>query len=78
MVIEVEGINPNLTQGYGFVVDDRIILKDDKTPMLIRTKESAEKILVDLFNSRGEIVYQKWDLEKRQVTLGKVKQHGTN
>jgi len=77
-VIEVESVNPDLTQGYGFIVDGKVVLNDNKTPMLIKTKKIAEELLVEAFCGKGEIVYQKWDVDKQQLILGKVQKRGAN
>jgi len=78
LIIEVEALDPNLSQGYGFIIDGKIILRDNKTPLIMKSKELAEETLREEFHGKGQIVFQKWDVEKQQLILGKVQEHGTN
>lgn len=76
--IEVESLDPKLTQGYGFIVNDKLILKDDKTPYLCKEKSLAEQTLKEFFHGKGKIIYQKWDMKTQQVRIGEVREHGAN
>jgi len=77
-IVEIERLDPELTQGYGFIVNDKLILKDDKTPYIYKEKALAEQTLKDFFHGKGQIVYQKWDMKKQQVRIGEVRESGTN
>ena len=77
-IIEVDAVDPDMTQGYGFIVDQRVVLSFDNKPLLFENEEVAKECLIDRFNGAGEIVYQKWDVEKQQLILGKVVYSGTN
>ena len=78
LIIEVDEVNPNMTQGYGFIVDGKVVLSYDNKPLLFKNRAIAKECLRDKFSGAGEIIYQKWDVEKQQLILGRVQQRGAN
>jgi len=78
LVIEIESYNPDFLEGWGFIVDGRIILNYDQTPLLFKKKVDAIACLRDKYQDVGELVYQRWDVKASKVYVGEVRKNGTN
>lgn len=78
LVIEIEKFNPDFLEGWGFVVEGRIILDYDQTPLLFKKKTDATVCLMEKYKNNGDLVYQRWDTKTRKVYVGEVRKRGTN
>jgi len=78
LVIEIEKFNPDFLEGWGFVVEGRVILDYDQTPLLFKKKTDAAVCLRDKYENSGDLVYQRWDTKTRKVYVGEVQKRGTN
>ena len=76
-IIEIDKLREDLTEGWGFTVNNQIVLQDNN-PFIFNNKKTAEDYLASKFPKNGKLIYQRWDLEKRQLIVGEVRQRGTN
>lgn len=76
-IIEIEGFHQDKTQGYGLIINGKIILRDDMKPLLFDKEHIAREILREKYHDQGEVVYQKWDLKTNQLKIGKVIKRGS-
>lgn len=76
-VIEVDRVDPSRSEGWGFIVKGQIVLHNGQ-PLVFPKKEAALDYMGSKFPKNGQLIYQRWDLEKKELILGEVVKRGTN
>lgn len=73
LVIDVDYYAKETLEGFGFIVEGKVVLSQNKTPIVFSDKLEAAKYLRDKYGGKdGGIVYQKWEPKTRTVKIGRV------